>query len=65
LDDLTDVRDLITFTREQAITDGIRLSEFIEECTFDRSDCSNASHWIWFLSQQFGRCFTFTNAPGS
>jgi hypothetical protein len=64
LNDLTDVRDLITFSRQQAKADGIDFGDFIEECTFDRSDCSNDSRWISFFSEQFGRCFTFTNAPG-
>jgi hypothetical protein len=64
LGDLTDVRDLITFTREQAINDSVDFSNFIEECTFDRSDCSDASNWITYYNQQFGRCYTFTNAPG-
>ena len=63
LGDLTDVRDLVTFTREQAINDSFDFSEFIQECTFDRSDCSNVSNWITFYSQQFGQCYTFS--PGT
>ncbi len=61
LRDLTDVRDLITFSREQAISYGVPFKDFIEECTFDQTNCSNQSRWRPFYSHKFGQCFTFTN----
>jgi len=64
LRDFVDVRDLITFSPTQAVTYGVPFSDFIQECTFDRTDCSNQSSWTPFYSQQFGQCFTFTNGDG-
>jgi hypothetical protein len=62
--DLTDIRDLVTFSRQAANDYGATFSEFIEECVFDRIDCTNAQQWMTTYNQEFGRCFTFTNAPG-